>query len=135
MSKFAQSSFGVTVRCTRQKTGQGVRELARLCQMSHVSLLEIEGEKFNPTLETALKIAAAVTDTKADREKLLRIYLRSPHAGILAEHIVAEALRRGGLNVTLQKKNRFCTFPTFDVVVDAGEHLSIGINVKVIKRE
>jgi len=103
--------------------------------MSHVSLLEIEGEKFNPTLETALKIAAAVTDTKADREKLLRIYLRSPHAGILAEHIVAEALRRAGLKVVLQKKIRCRKYPIFDIVVDAGKCLSIGIDVKVIKQE
>ena len=103
--------------------------------MHHTSLRELENGGFTPTLATALRLVSQIAEDDEAREKLLRIYLHRPRVGKLAELLVSEALRRGGLKVTLQKKNRFCKSPIFDIVVDAGEHLKIGINVKVIKRE
>ncbi len=82
-----------------------------------------------------MRIADSLADTEKAIEKLLRLYLRQPRAGLLAELLVGEALRREGLSVTFSKKQPSRKSPAFNIVVDAGEHLKIGIVVKVIKRE
>ena len=103
--------------------------------MHHTSLRELENGGFTPTLATALSLVSQIAEDDEAREKLLRIYLRQPRAGKLAELLVAEALRRGGLKVTLQKKNRYSKSSIFNIVIEAGEHLKIGIVVKAIQRE
>jgi len=129
------TSFGQSVRIARQKAGLGLRPPAQRCGMHHTSLRELENGGFTPTLATALSLVSQIAEDDEAREKLLRIYLRQPRAGKLAELLVAEALRRGGLKVTLQKKNRYSKSSIFNIVIDAGEHLKIGIVVKAIQRE
>ena len=127
--------FAETVRTYRKRSGWGLRVLASRCGMNHASLRELENGQFTPRVGTAMRIADSLAETEKAIEELLRIYLRQRRAGLLAELLVAEALRREGLNVTLQKKHQSRKSPAFGIVVDAGEHLKIGIVVKVIKRE
>ncbi|MEI6491447.1 MAG: helix-turn-helix transcriptional regulator [Verrucomicrobiota bacterium] len=129
------TSFGQSVRAARQKAGLGLRPLAQRSGIHYTGLRQLENGDFNPTLATALRLVSQVTGGNEAREKLLRLYLRKPRAGLLAHLLVAAALRRGGLKVTRQTKNQSRKSPIFDIVVDAGEHLKIGIVVKVIKRE
>jgi hypothetical protein len=103
--------------------------------MNHAALRELENGQFTPRVGTAMRIADSLADTEKAVEKLLRLYLRRQRAGLLAELLVAEALRREGLSVTFPKKQRPRKSPAFNIVIDAGEHLKIGIVVKVIQRE
>ena len=129
---YMTSNFGGKLRKIRMRQGIGLRELSRRARLTPRAVQKVELNLSQPTMANLLKLTACLDLTKSERLSLLLEAVGGNDPDKVFVAVVAEALRREGLEVFVHPKiQEGIKLRRPDILVDMGGACMAEIEVKV----